>query len=176
MLIISQSGQYMLLSPVSCIYSPPSKHKLIFCTMMGPRCRSSWHSFLGRTFSFPVHMVPWVDIVMHSVLGTFVNYAVAMSILKHERDVLLSANGSKVFSGVHFLSFESQAIRCVINTGVLILIRIWSTFDFLNLVVHTVGGSLHNACSCLESRMWVQHEEWDGEKEWDGENCWFPHL
>lgn len=45
------------------------------------------------------------------VLGTFVNYAVAMSLMKNERDVLLSPNGNGVFTGVHFLSFETEAIR-----------------------------------------------------------------
>ncbi|KAG0149180.1 hypothetical protein CROQUDRAFT_714146 [Cronartium quercuum f. sp. fusiforme G11] len=51
-----------------------------------------------------------------SILGTFVNYAVAMSILKNERDVLISKNGNGVFSGVHFLSFESQAVSWGIFT------------------------------------------------------------
>ncbi|EGG07769.1 uncharacterized protein MELLADRAFT_105630 [Melampsora larici-populina 98AG31] len=45
-----------------------------------------------------------------SILGTFVNYAVAWSLLKNEREVLLSTNGNGVFSGVHFLGFQSQAV------------------------------------------------------------------
>lgn len=51
-----------------------------------------------------------------SILGTFVNYAVAWSLLKNEREVLLSKNGNGVFSGVHFLGFQSQAVSWGIFT------------------------------------------------------------
>ncbi|CAH7667741.1 OPT oligopeptide transporter protein-domain-containing protein [Phakopsora pachyrhizi] len=45
-----------------------------------------------------------------SVIGLFANYLVMEIIMRNQRDVLLMPNGNGVLTGIHILSYQSQAI------------------------------------------------------------------
>ncbi|KAI8450733.1 OPT oligopeptide transporter protein-domain-containing protein [Phakopsora pachyrhizi] len=87
-----------------------------------------------------------------SVIGLFANYLVMEIIMRNQRDVLLMPNGNGVLTGIHILSYQSQAIRWKPSVG----FKKFNVSVFFNALPDLGGGVTSGKMNAIALGIWAQ--------------------